>query len=419
MSMAAQSKTSRNPEHPAWQLPLNKIDVSDESLFRDDTIGEYFSRLREQAPVHYCADSRFGPYWSITRFRDIQKIELAHDVFSSQARLGGTSVSSGGEPMRHMFMMADPPVHEAQRGSVNGIAQPVNINRLKDTIRGHAREILDSLPRGETIDWVDHVSIELTTRMLATIFDFPFDERRKLTHWSDLYSGTPEDNGPVTSWEMRRSGMAQCLERMRELIESKVDKPLEPNLSSMLAHSPTTDDLSPSELLGNLMLLIVGGNDTTRNSISGGLLALLQHPDQFDRLRDNPQLIESLVPEIIRWQTPVAHMARTALADYQLHDQTIHAGDRVAMWYLSANRDSDVIDNADRFIVDRKNPRRHMSFGFGIHHCMGSRLAETQLTILWEEILNRRLRIELVGEPERVYSNIIHGFVHLPVVVQP
>lgn len=401
----------------AESTPLKDIDVSNDVLFERDTVGAYLARLRREAPLHFCADSPAGPFWSVTRFRDIQQLELKHDVFSSQASLGGTSISSGGQPMRHMFMMSDPPVHEAERGAVNGITQPQNINQLKDTIRTNVCEILDGLPRGEPFDWVERVSVELTTRMLATIFDFPFEQRSRLTFWSDIYSGTPQDNGPVTSWEMRREQLRECLECFRELIDARAKLPAQPNLLSMLAHSPVAQDMSPSGLLGNLMLLVVGGNDTTRNSISGGLLALISHPDEFQKLRDNPAMVSSLVPEIIRWQTPIAHMARTARSDFDLHGQTIRAGDRVALWYLSANRDEAVIEHADRFIIDRSNPRRHLSFGFGIHHCMGSRLAETQLTILWEEILRRKLRFELAGQPERTRSNIIHGFVRMPVVV--
>ncbi|MEZ5740701.1 MAG: cytochrome P450 [Burkholderiaceae bacterium] len=186
----------------------------------------------------------------------------------------------------------------------------------------------------------------------------------------------------------------------------------------MMAHSPTTRNLTPREFLGTLILLIVGGNDTTRNSITGGLLALNQFPGQFDKLRANPALIDTLVPEIIRWQTPLAHMARTATRDFELNGKTIRAGDRVAMWYLSGNRDESMIESPTQVIIDRKAARRHLAFGFGIHHCMGSRLAEMQLKVLWEELLARFARIEVVGKPERALSNFVRGYLSMPVRVQ-
>jgi len=187
----------------------------------------------------------------------------------------------------------------------------------------------------------------------------------------------------------------------------------------MLAHGENTRNMKPMEFLGNLILLIVGGNDTTRNSISGGVLALNENPDEYAKLRANPELIPNMVSEIIRWQTPLAYMARTATQDAQLDGQTIKAGDKVCMWYISGNRDETAIPQADKFLIDRPKARQHLSFGFGIHRCMGNRLAEMQLRVLWEEITKRFERVEVVGEPERSLSVFIHGFTNLPVRVHP
>jgi cytochrome P450 len=248
--------------------------------------------------------------------------------------------------------------------------------------------------------------------MLATLFDFPFEDRRLLTRWSDVATAGP---GNGISFEQRRKELLECLEYFTRLWNERINAEPKGDLISMLAHGKDTRNMAPLEFLGNLILLIVGGNDTTRNSISGGVLALNQHPDQYQKLRDNPGLIPKMVPEIIRWQTPLAYMRRTALVDTELHGKQIKAGDKLLMWYVSGNRDATVIDQPDKFIIDRPNARHHLSFGFGIHRCMGNRLAEMQLRIVWEEILKRFDEVKVVGEPERTYSTFVKGYTRLPV----
>jgi len=294
----------------------------------------------------------------------------------------------------------------------------MNLARLSSNIRERVGRILDNLPRDETFDWVERVSVELTTQMLATLFDFPFEERTKLTYWSNVASVNTRAGTEVDSEAKRNEILDQAVACFTELWHQRAKQPPRPDLISMLAHGEATRDLPsrPHEFMGNLLLLIVGGNDTTRNSISGGLLALNQYPDQFRKLRENPALVTSMVPEIIRWQSPVIHMRRTALEDTDVGGKTVRKGDKVAMWYLSGNRDEDAIEQPDEFIIDRARPRQHLSFGFGIHRCVGNRLAEMQLTILWEEILKRDFpAIEIVGEPTRGYSNILRSINSLPV----
>ena len=397
-------------------LPLDDIDVSNGYLFRDDTIGLHFERLRREDPVHWCRESRFGPFWSITRFRDIQEVELDHEVFSSDASLGGIALFEA-QPEENWpsFIAMDPPEHDAQRKTVAPIAAPPALARFESLIRERVTRILDGLPRDTPFDWVERVSIELTTQMLATLFDFPFEQRAKLTWWSEMATGDPRMKGLVTSWEMRREELGKCQAAFTELWNQRVNAPPKFDLISMMAHAPATRHLTPDAFLGNLILLIVGGNDTTRNSISGGLLALNRFPGEWEKLRRDPSLVASLVPEIIRWQTPLAHMRRTARADAVVGGKTIRKGEKLALWYLSANRDADVIEAPERFIVDRAKPRTHLSFGFGIHHCMGNRIAELQLQVLWEEILKRDLVIQVVGEPQRTLSNFVHGFTKMTV----
>ena len=399
-------------------IPIDEIDVSRPSLFQQDTIGLFFDRLRKEEPVHYCRESHVGPFWSITKFDDIMAVDTNHKVFSSEAKLGGIAIqdmhSVEGALELEMFIAMDPPKHDQQRKAVTPAVAPSNLLLLEPTIRERACQILDDQPIGEEFDWVDKVSIELTTMTLATLFDFPWEERRKLTRWSDVTTAAPE-TGIVASYEARREELIECAMYFKGLWDQRVNEPPRNDLISIMAHSPATKDMPFLEFLGNLLLLIVGGNDTTRNSISGGVLALNQNPTEYRKLNNDPSLIASMVPEIIRWQTPLTHMRRTALQDWEIGGKQIKKGDKVVMWYLSGNRDETVIDQADRFIIDRKNPRHHLSFGYGIHRCMGNRLAELQLRIIWEEIHKRFAKVEVTGEPERLYSTLVRGITKLPV----
>jgi cytochrome P450 len=261
------------------------------------------------------------------------------------------------------------------------------------------------------------VSIELTTQMLAVLFDFPFEDRRKLTRWSDVATASP-GTGIVDSEEQRREELMECLAYFTRLWNERIqwDQPGS-DLISMLAHGENTKNMDPLEYLGNLILLIVGGNDTTRNSMSGGVLALNKNPAEYDKLRNDVSLIPNMVSEIIRWQTPLAYMRRTANQDIELHGKQIKKNDQLLMWYISGNRDGDTIERPDEFLIDRAKARHHLSFGFGIHRCMGNRLAEMQLRIVWEEIMKRFKFVEVVGEPALLRSSFVHGITDLQVRV--
>ena len=400
----------------AQTIALADIDVSNVELWRTDSHWPYFERLRREDPIHYCRDSAFGPYWSITRYNDIMAIDTNHAVFSSEAALGGIAIVDQGAELRlPMFIAMDPPKHDAQRKVVSPIVSPANLANMEGLIRSRAAKILDELPIGETFDWVDRVSIELTTQMLATLFDFPFEDRRLLTYWSDIATTIPAPGMLVETEDAKLTILMECLGYFTRLWNERVNSPPGGDLISMMAHGEATRNMSPEEYLGNIILLIVGGNDTTRNTITGSILALNQNPEQYAKLRANPELIPSMVSETIRWQTPLAHMRRTALADIELGGKQIKAGDKVVMWYVSGNRDDAVIAEPNRYIIDRERPRQHLSFGFGIHRCVGNRLAEMQLRIIWEEILARFPTIEVMGEPERVPSPFVKGYVNLPV----
>jgi cytochrome P450 len=403
-----------------YSVPIEEINMIDGRLFQNDIHERHFKRLRDEDPVHFNELPTIGRYWSITKFEDIMFVDTHHEMFSSGHGIAiGPQVDLEPNPEDlnlSMFIAMDPPKHDLQRATVSGVVAPPNLAKMESTIRERVINILESLPTEETFNWVDLVSIELTTQMLAILFDFPFEDRRKLTRWSDVAT-SPPGTGIVETEEERRAELLECLAYFTKLWNERAAGEPGSDLISMLAHGEDTKDMEPFEFLGNLILLIVGGNDTTRNSISGGLLALNNNPAEYDKLRNDVSLIPNMVSEIIRWQTPLPYMRRTANVDFELRGKKIKAGDQLLMWYISGNRDDEEIDRADEFLIDRSNARRHLSFGFGIHRCMGNRLAEMQLRILWEEIMQRFSFVEVVGKPTRLRSSFVRGITELPVRV--
>ena len=406
-----------------YSVPIEEINPIDGRLFQMDIHEAHFKRLREEDPVHMNELPMTGRYWSITKFEDIMYVDKNHELFSSASGITlGPRIDLEPGPAGvdfSNFIAMDPPKHDLQRATVSSVVAPPNLAKMQSLIRERAGTILDGLPVAETFNWVDLVSIELTTQMLATLFDFPFEDRRMLTRWSDVATAPP-GTGIVDTAEQRRDELLECLAYFTRLWNERAEMENPgSDLISMLAHGEDTKNMAPHEFLGNLILLIVGGNDTTRNSISGGVLALNQNPEEYDKLRNNPELIPNMVAEIIRWQTPLPYMRRTANQDVELRGKKIRKGEQLLMWYISGNRDEEVIDNPSAFIIDRPNARHHLSFGFGIHRCMGNRLAEMQLRIVWEEILKRFHKVEVVGEPERLRSSFVRGITNLPVQVHP
>jgi len=401
----------------ASSVPLDAIDVSNPQIYQDDTWYPYFARLRREDPVHYVRDSRYGPYWAVTKYKDIMQVEVNHQIYSSASELGGIQIEEQPKGMdRPSFIRMDPPKHDEQHKVVSPVVAPANLANMEGVIRERTIRVLESLPRGEVFDWVDKVSIELTTMMLATLFDYPWDDRRQLTYWSDVViCNVNAPDSPVHSEEERFAEITKMAEAMAKLFNERARMPPKFDLLSMLAHDPATQNMPVREFMGTLGLLIVGGNDTTRNTMTGSIMALNEYPAEYQKLRDDPSLIPGMVSEAIRYVTPVIHMRRTAKEDVELGGKTIKKGDKVIIWYVSGNRDPDAIEEPDRLIIDRARPRQHLSFGFGIHRCVGNRLAELQLRILWEELLPRFPVIEVMGPPNRLYSNFIHGIRSLPV----
>lgn len=399
--------------------PLKDIDVSRSELYALDRWQPVFEKLRCEDPVHYCKESVFGPFWSVTTYKPLIEVESLPGIYSSDWRNGGFTIldSSDDETMAlPMFIGMDRPEHTAQRRTVSPAFTPSEMSRLDENVRMRTRELLASLPVGEEFDWVDKVSIELTTGMLAILFGFPWEDRRKLTYWSDwmgdVVAAMDPELGPRRAeamWEA--AAYFQALWAQRKAHDPGLD------LLSMMAHSDALGDMDERNFLGNITLLIVGGNDTTRNSMSGAIYFMNQFPEQARKLEENPDLIKNAVSETIRKQTPLAHMRRTAMQDTELAGRAIRKGDKLVMWYISANRDESVFENANDWIIDRENARRQLAFGYGIHRCVGARLAEQQLQLLFGELAALRLRPVITGELERVNSNFVHGFKSLPVTL--
>ncbi|MBL0914434.1 MAG: cytochrome P450 [Sphingopyxis sp.] len=416
--MATQIRTAPETPHP--------LDVSRAELWREDVWQEPMRQLRAESPIYYCEDSKFGPYWSVTTYKPIQHIEALPKIFSSSWEYGGITVAGDGvehlkegEIPMPMFIAMDPPQHTAQRRTVAPAFGPSEIERMRADTVARTAALIDTLPVGQPFDWVEKLSIELTTDMLAILFDFPWEDRHNLTRWSDALG----DIESFDTTELRQARTATAFEMgaaFKELWDHKAKNPGKHDLISIMLQSDAMSHMSEHEFMGNLILLIVGGNDTTRNSMSAYAYGLHSFPEERAKLEVNhdPELAVNAMHEIIRWQTPLAHMRRTAMEDTELFGHQIKKRDKIALWYASANRDEEIFPDGDRIIVDRENARRHLAFGYGIHRCVGARVAELQLTTLISEMQKRRLRVNVLSEPERVNASFVHGYRHMQVELE-
>ncbi|MEM6701945.1 MAG: cytochrome P450 [Acidobacteriota bacterium] len=401
------------------------IDLRDPELYLDGTPHALFTQLRTESPVYWNPepdDPRHDGFWAITKYDDIVTISKNPKIFSSDADWGGHRIfdeedrritgedDDAPSDVKSMISM-DPPEHSQYRKTVLPGLMSRRVLQMEEGIRRRARTILDdfehSFTAEETPDFVEKVAVELPIQMLAELFQVPAERQDDLFRWSNAI--VAEDDPDMRASE---EYMAQVWQEMSmyalELYQERMANPSD-DLISMMVHSRIDGEpMKMERYLGAFGLLIVAGNETTRNSISGGLMALADHPEQRRQLVDHPELIAGAAREIVRWVSPVTHMRRTATQDTEIRDQTIRRGEKVVLWYCSANRDEDAFDDPFHFDVERQGPMQ-LGFGTGQHFCLGARLAELQLRVVFEELLPRFPKLEPVGEVKRLRSNFIAG----------
>ncbi len=410
-----------------------RLSLSYPDTFQDlPKVHDIFSRLRAEDPVAWCPEPWGGPgFWSITKYDDIQFVGKSPELFGSDADLGGITLPSNemirtrlkeegrtpvledsAEELRQFeggksMISMDPPAHVQHRRMVAPGFTPQKLTALALQIRNRASELLDRIKDEKEVEFVSSVAAELPIQMLAELLAIDQSMRHKLFEWSNIIIGGDDPDVVISQEQVRQAIMELAMFAMQVYQERKED-PGE-DLISMLVHSEIDGEpLAIQDYLSAMILLVVAGNETTRNSISGGIWALSEHPEEKQKLLDNPSLIPSAVAEIIRWVHPVIYMRRTAVADGMIAEQKIKKGDKLAMWYISGNRDEDQWADPFEFNVTREGPR-HLSFGHGQHLCIGWRLAEMQLTIVLEEVLSRFPDIRVSGEVNRLRSNFLNS----------
>jgi cytochrome P450 len=397
---------------------IDPLDLTRADLWAEGKWQEPMRELRAKGPIHWNDSSKFGPHWSVVHYKPIQHIEALPKIFSSSWEYGGITVERDDTKGLYdhniplpMFIAMDPPQHTAQRRTVAPAFGPAEVERMRADAVARTSALFDTLPVGQPFDWVASVSMALTTQMLAILFDFPWDARDKLNHWSDI-GGDIEIGTTSDGRKYRTEKGAEIAGAFMELWNQKAQDPTGPDLISIMLRSDAMSHMEPNEFLANLILLIVGGNDTTRNSMSAYAWGLSQYPDERAILEANhsPELAVNAMHEIIRWQTPLSHMRRTATEDAEIFGTQIRKHDRIALWYASANRDESVFTDGEHIRVERENARRHLSFGYGIHRCIGARVAELQLIALISEMQKRRLRVNVIEAPEVVPACFVHGY---------
>ncbi|HKP58692.1 MAG TPA: cytochrome P450 [Polyangiales bacterium] len=395
------------------------MDVYDLDTYQRAIPHEVFGRLRKESPVYFNAEPKGPGFWAITKYADVVMISKDPKTFSS-AR-GGTNLTDLPPEelsvVQMMMVNMDPPKHNRFRNLVSKGFTPRMIAQLEPLIRAAAKRTVDAVAKQGECDFVRSIAGELPLVIIADLLGIPQSDRDKVFDWSNRLIGF-DDPEFQTSFEDGKIAAAELWMYANGLAAQRRAKP-ELDLTSVLVHAEIDGEkLSEPEFDGFFLMLAVAGNETTRNAISGGTLALMQHPEQRQRLIDDPSLIPSAIEEILRWVTPVIHFRRTLTRDFELRGQKMREGDKVAIFYPSANHDEEVFTDPHEFDVGR-TPNEHLSFGVGQHFCLGASLARLELRIIFEELLKRLPDLELAGEARRLRSNFINGIKTMPVRFTP
>jgi cytochrome P450 len=415
---------------------IDRLALSNPDTFQDQQRAhEIFSRLRKEDPVGWCPEPYGRGFWAVTKYNDIQYVSKNPQLFSSDGHLGGIVLEDpdevaarikaerGIEPERigvfeggRSMITMDPPEHTAHRRMVAPGFTPNKLDALEDHIRDRVNNILDRIADKPDCEFVESVAAELPIQMLAELFGVNQEDRHKLFEWSNIVIGG-EDPDISSSREHVVNAFMEMAMYGFGLAEDRKQNPGNDLITMLVQPNADGEIMSNEDYISAFVLLVVAGNETTRNSISGGVLALSQYPDQWQKLLNDRTLIPKAVTEIIRWVAPVIYMRRTALADTELGGKQIKKGDKLALWYMSGNRDEEVFTDPFTFDVSRSEAR-HLSFGFGQHLCIGWRLAEMQLTVLLTELLDRFPDISATGEVDRMRTNFLNSIKRMPVVLK-
>jgi cholest-4-en-3-one 26-monooxygenase len=404
-----------------------EIDLLDVDRFCEGVPHEWFTYLREHDPVHFHAEPDGPGFWVVTKHADVIACNRDAATFSSEASNGGVIALTGpaGEQTENrteaesaggrLMLQMDPPDHTRYRRLVNRGFTPRMITRMTEHIRDLTDGILDRVvPNGES-DFVVDIAAELPLEVIAELIGVPNEDRHKIFDWSNKMIGSEDPEYRVSQEDMFEAQVSMFM-YAQQLAEQRRQQPDDDIITALLSAEIDGESLSDMDFNLFFLLLSVAGNETTRNAISHGMNAFLEHPDQYELLVSDPQrYIVSATEEILRWASPVLYFRRNALKDFELRGHTIRAGDKISMWYISANRDEDVFDDPFRFDITRE-PNPHIAFGGGgPHFCLGAQLARMEIHVLFEELATRVPRIEALGQPDRLRSNFIGGIKHLPV----